>query len=648
MTPAQYEKHIAAVCDQIGAKSNAGEVIDPAAINARLEAGNPANWPVNALCAELGVPGFYSPRYEPALGTAKDVRAEMGREIHGIIDKILTWHRSESGDAAAAGLHFAVQVDTGLGKSFAARQEVARFVREARAHGNPYRVLWLVPHHRLSDETLDEFRRLGITAIVWRGREATDPGTGETMCRAPDEVKEARHVHADVEQTVCGTLGDPQCPFRSTCQYQHQKHALGAADVIIAANNALFAAIPISMSDLGLVIVDEGFWQRGIPKPRDIALSSLASDVRSAPVRENGAVDPNGTTKLYGWSTLVEHAAAATADNEFLPAAAFKGLTVADARAAAKLEWARKVDTAGLFWPTMDATAREAALDQAGVNATLARRADMWRAIEAMLSCEEDSRLQKVTEKSSSGSQSKLVLYGRHKVHEDIAMLPILHLDATLALDQVRVFLPHMRLVTSLRAVTPHQHITQVLSTVDKESLPTGGFGKTSILSFGTNAAEHRRRIRRNRNIRDFIKLQVGSGTGLVITYQGAESEFDDIPGTTVFTAQRSRKGYWLNQFCMSLMKAENRERFHADERAYLDEWPLSEAQKQAVLDRDYNAAIAEGGNIYFLAKLFASDGKSFQDAAGSMTGMTPQEYAEMMLKGGRSIEGWRSKKEGR
>jgi protocatechuate 4,5-dioxygenase, alpha chain len=125
-------------------------------------------------------------------------------------------------------------------------------------------------------------------------------------------------------------------------------------------------------------------------------------------------------------------------------------------------------------------------------------------------------------------------------------------------------------------------------------------------------------------------------------------SDFDDIPGTTLFTAQRSRKGYWLNQFCMSLMKAENRERFKADERAYLDEWPMSEAQKQAVLVRDYNAAIAEGGNIYFLAKIFATDGKSYQYAAGTMTGMTQEEYAEMMLRGGRSIEGVRSVKEGR
>ena len=125
-------------------------------------------------------------------------------------------------------------------------------------------------------------------------------------------------------------------------------------------------------------------------------------------------------------------------------------------------------------------------------------------------------------------------------------------------------------------------------------------------------------------------------------------AEMEDIPGTRVFTAQRARRGYWLNQFAMSLMKAENRERFKAGEKAYLDEWPLTDAQKDAVLKRDYNAMLDEGGNIYFLAKLFSTDGKSFQFAAGSMTGMTQEEYAAMMLAGGRSVEGLRSKKEGR
>jgi protocatechuate 4,5-dioxygenase, alpha chain len=118
------------------------------------------------------------------------------------------------------------------------------------------------------------------------------------------------------------------------------------------------------------------------------------------------------------------------------------------------------------------------------------------------------------------------------------------------------------------------------------------------------------------------------------------DKPYKDIPGTTVFDAEQSRKGYHLNQFCMSLMKAENRARFKADERAYLDEWPMTEEQKQAVLARDLNRCIALGGNIYFLAKIGATDGRSFLQMAASMTGMTEQEYRDMMLNGGRPIEG--------
>lgn len=115
---------------------------------------------------------------------------------------------------------------------------------------------------------------------------------------------------------------------------------------------------------------------------------------------------------------------------------------------------------------------------------------------------------------------------------------------------------------------------------------------------------------------------------------------YQDIPGTIIFDAEQSRKGYHVNQFCMSLMKAENRERFKQDERAYLDEWPMSDAQKEALLARDLNQCLALGGNIYFLAKLGGVDGKSFQQLAGSMTGMSEEEYREMMIKGGRSPEG--------
>lgn len=125
-------------------------------------------------------------------------------------------------------------------------------------------------------------------------------------------------------------------------------------------------------------------------------------------------------------------------------------------------------------------------------------------------------------------------------------------------------------------------------------------------------------------------------------------AEFDDIPGTRVYTAARARQGYHLNQFCMSLMKAENRERWKADERAYLADWPMSEAQKTAVLARDYDTLLELGGNIYFLAKVFSTDGLSFVQAVSTMTGMSVEDYQAMMAAGGRSPDGVRSLKEGR
>ena len=124
------------------------------------------------------------------------------------------------------------------------------------------------------------------------------------------------------------------------------------------------------------------------------------------------------------------------------------------------------------------------------------------------------------------------------------------------------------------------------------------------------------------------------------------DKPYKNIPGTVIFDAEQSRKGYWLNQFCMSLMQPQKRERFRSDERAYLDEWDMTEDQKQAVLDRDLNRCVELGGNIYFLAKIGATDGKSFQQMAGSMTGMTEAEYRDMMLSGGRSADGNRYRHE--
>ena len=120
--------------------------------------------------------------------------------------------------------------------------------------------------------------------------------------------------------------------------------------------------------------------------------------------------------------------------------------------------------------------------------------------------------------------------------------------------------------------------------------------------------------------------------------------DYDDIPGTFVFDAERSRQGYGINMFCMSLMKDENRRAFKANEAEYLKKFQLSEAQRDAILKRDYNRMLELGGNIYFTAKLGATDGHSFQHLAATMTGSSQDDYAAMMLAGGRPVEGNRSK----
>jgi len=123
-----------------------------------------------------------------------------------------------------------------------------------------------------------------------------------------------------------------------------------------------------------------------------------------------------------------------------------------------------------------------------------------------------------------------------------------------------------------------------------------------------------------------------------------AGKDYDDIPGTYVFDADRSRQGYHLNMFCMSLMKAENRKAFKADEAKYLEHYPLTPEQREAILKRQYNRMLELGGNIYFTAKLGATDGHPFQHLAALMTGSTQQDYADLMLRGGRTVEGNRSK----
>ena len=124
------------------------------------------------------------------------------------------------------------------------------------------------------------------------------------------------------------------------------------------------------------------------------------------------------------------------------------------------------------------------------------------------------------------------------------------------------------------------------------------------------------------------------------------KQDYEDIPGTWVFDAERARRGYHLNAFFYSLMKAENREEFLADERKYLQKFPMTDEQRDAVLNRAWNKLLELGGVSYAIVKLAFTDKKSYQYMASQMVGITEKEYVAMMQAGGRTLDGWRSKAE--
>jgi protocatechuate 4,5-dioxygenase, alpha chain len=122
--------------------------------------------------------------------------------------------------------------------------------------------------------------------------------------------------------------------------------------------------------------------------------------------------------------------------------------------------------------------------------------------------------------------------------------------------------------------------------------------------------------------------------------------DYDDIPGTVVFDGRRSRRGYALNKFLMSLNQPANRDAFRSDERAYLDRFAVDDEQRDAVLRRAWLRLIELGGNVYYTYKLAACDGMTFQDLAGEQTGMSAEDFAQMMLEGGRPPDGNRRRAE--
>ena len=496
------------------------------------------------------------PKYPLVCESIDAARSRMNRGMGRYFSSVLDfWQQKQNPDFdwltaendTRRNLHGAFWCDVGLGKSHSGRLAVIKFIKAAKQQGTPHRVLWLVPHHALGQESYDWLTKAGISVAIWRGREAENPldvdaATGNyfSMCRDTQAVADATIVGADIEEVVCGNLNGAHCPFLATCAYMAQKEDCKNADVVIAAHNMLYHPMGGKvLKDIGVVVVDEGFWKAGLYGARDIKLASFVADVTKFPVlrseKDGGGIDQSETDFLVDACKRLHAGLVGLASGAFVGRGSCIGVTSAEAVRAAKAEWRRKVDVD--MFPGMQKNDRDIAKAKALNNAALARRGALWHIVAGLMREDENGqpdpekgmggRIQYVSNPAASGSEEVLLVRSRHDVADRLIALPTLLLDATYQQEIAELFFPKVSLVVPhVRATTPNMQITQVMA----------GFGMSTLMgkrdTAGNYAALNQTLRNKQKDLRDFVALKtLGEQTGLVVTYQNLEKNFHGLPG---------------------------------------------------------------------------------------------------------------------
>lgn len=485
------------------------------------------------------VPQGTAPAYAAPEHTVDAARDVLRERITEVLRDIAAWHAAPHG---AKPRHVGLAVDTGGGKSRITREEVATFVATQRAAGLPYRVLWLVPTIKLGAEAEKHFDGMrGVTVAIHRGRAQPDPlAPGESMCMDLEAVKLAQSAGESIEKTVCGSSKNnvTHCPFFEVCGYQRQRTPVSKADVVIAAHEAGFR-LPqgFHKKDVALVVFDESWWQDGIRTGRTIPVEGSADSVLAFPVWKhvNGgrqAQDLDGTDELHVIRTRLERALAKAPEGylrrETLVAG---GLTVADCARARNHEWNRRRE--GLMRPGMSRKDRQAAAEQAGVNALVPRFVAMWTVLADLLAggAEATGRAEMLWRPDRDGTPRWTIsLNTISELADAVTEAPILLLDATLPPDLVRAYLPRLETAEPVRVKAPFMEVRQV----------RGGWGKTTLLPGGMQVERDeegqlvRPLPRLLAELRDFVAGQTRGERSLVITYKAAEAAFVGLPGVEV------------------------------------------------------------------------------------------------------------------
>lgn len=470
----------------------------------------------------LPVRDLGAPVPEPlgALLASDEARTRLGEAIDTALAAVTDWW---SGDRSGERPAFGLRATVGLGKSAVSRGKIAAWQRDMGTAGLPHRVLVVTPSHALAEEAAMGWRAVTDAPVaVLRGYEGKDAATGAPMCRDVEMVKLALHEKLGIGRSVCRSSATWCCPHYDGCLKQRNRREVAAADIVLAPYDVLFTGPAAGTDPFGLIVIDEGCWQRATD---DVVAPPLG---RMAAAGLSGLADPSDphcTARLADLMALRQQVAAALALAETGAVQAADliaaGLTRSHCETAAGLENGFIAEVA--LYPGMKPRARRAAVTLVKRNTILRRMVAVWQALAAILTEESPPVLRLGAPDADTGERS-VTLHGRKHLMGALAGTPVLHLDATLRPELAGCILPGLEMIR-IEAEQPHQHVTLI----------AGSFGKTSLCpSDSLPQAEQQRRLNRLRDVVDHVRWQarcVAPGKVLVITYMAIEDAFQSIPG---------------------------------------------------------------------------------------------------------------------
>ena len=450
--------------------------------------------------------------YQAPSLSADEARRQLDCLLGDACRDIEAWH-VDPGDREPPCI--GIRATVGLGKSLLARRQLTLLRDRLIAAGAPSRIAVFAPSHALAEEVAAEWRADGMRLAVLRGYEARHPLLRKPMCRDIEAVRTAIKAGNDIHSTTCSGIGGRRCTLIESCLKQRNRTEVEAADVVIAAYDALYSGFAIDPATLGLLLIDEGCWQRAEGRTGGTWDASVPQEImrggRGRRQEERLVEDAADLLDLRGRAL-----AAFTANRPgALRTEALRqaGLTEADCLAAVRLE-ERALRDPGLY-PGMPPEERATAAVQAEANERARFRAEVWRVMAGQLAGCSVGRLRVLT---SAGGAVEIEVAGVKPIHPNFRGKPILHLDATLRPDLARTVLPRLT-VSKVDAAAPHMSLRLV----------AGPFGKSSLcVDPRAGANENQRRANRLAECVTYVDWQAKRAAGgvLVVTYKECETAF--------------------------------------------------------------------------------------------------------------------------